>query len=311
MSDFFDSLSKTESDTVRAERLGIHSLLERLKLKPSLIFTDPIKKNERDITFASDLGFCQYYRLSSGVSSIEDSDGKCGVAVDAVAAKISVWSDDSICKFTDRRLWHELIRYGVATYLSDLGYTPIHAAAVIAPSGDSWLICGQTHAGKSTLVVGLLEAGWQFLGDDGLVLADEDGETVAHAWLGTSLLAPILLGTYPHLESKLGAVIGDRRLIDLNNCYPTQWVAKTKPRGLLFPAFSSTTQIAELQPISTGMVLGNLMTHAAMCLIEAPQSHLLHLQQLTNRCKHFNLLLGSELQNRPHLVADLLQSIVA
>ena len=304
-----NSLSKVESTTVRVERLGIESLLRRLDIELNIIFGDSIDLTKKDIIFSADWGFCRYYRLNTGEILIENCDGKCGVKIDPQARHLSVWSNKKIGQSEDRELWHQLIHYGVAADLSDCGYTPIHAAAVVAPNGDSWLIGGQTHSGKSTLVLGLIEAGWQFLGDDGLILAEEEGEIVAHAWLGTSLLDPILVETYPQLQSKLGDLVGDRRLIDLHSCYPHQWLAKTQPKGLLFPRFSPNTAIAELVPISTGMALGNLMSHGAMCLMERPQPHLLHLQKLTNRSQHFDLLLGSALQTKPYLVANILRSI--
>ena len=304
-----NSSSNVESTTVQVERLGIESLLRRLDVELNITFGDSIDLTKKDIIFSADWGFCHYYRLNTGEILIENLDEKCGVKINPQSRHLSVWSNKNIRQSQDRELWHQLIHYGVAAYLSDCGYTPIHAAAVVAPNGDSWLIGGQTHSGKSTLVLGLIEAGWQFLGDDGLMLAEEEGEIVAHAWLGTSLLDPILVETYPHLQSKLGNLVGDRQLIDLHSCYPNQWLAKTQPQGLLFPTFSPNTAIVELVPISAGIALGDLMSHAAMCLMEIPQPHLLHLQKLTNRCQHFNLLLGSVVQTQPSLVANILGSI--
>ena len=295
-----------ELTTVRAERLGIESLLKRLGVNLDIVFDDPTDRLQPAIVFQADWGGCHYQRLNTGEISIVDVAGNCGVMIDNQAQQMHVWTNDRISQTENRQLWHQFIHAGVAAYLSDRGFTPIHAAAVVAPNGDAWLIGGQTHSGKSTLVLGLIERGWQFLSDDSLILAVEAGEIVAHAWLGMSLLNPILLATYPHLRSKLGAMVGDRQLIDLQSCYPTQWRAKIRPQGLLFPAFSPTTQTAKLEPISAGMALGNLMSHAARCLMETPQPHLAHLQALVDRCQYFNLLLGPTLQTQPNLVADVL-----
>lgn len=138
----------------------------------------------------------------------------------------------------------------MALYLSDRGYTPIHAAALVDPLGKLWLFGGYTHAGKSTLTIGLLEAGWGYLGDDGLLLGDSEAGVVAHSWWGSSLLDPILVASYPHLERHLGEWIGQRRSIDLRECYRSQWVVQQVPVRLAFPQLDRTEPLARLRDIS-------------------------------------------------------------
>lgn len=286
------------------EQLGITSLLERLGIPLNITFDDRLDRPTTSVSFTANWGFCHYSRSITGEIALEHHDLQCGVEIAPSERQMRVWGKD--VNPLDRSLWHGLIRYGISAYISDCGYTPIHAAAVVAPNNHAWLIAGQTHSGKSTLVLGLLAAGWQFLSDDSLILAAADDRIFAHAWLGTSLLDPILLLTYPHLQSYLGTAVGDRRLIDLHSCYPTQWIATTQPQGLLFPMFSPNTDIAMLESISPGMALGNLMSHTAPWLMETPQAHLPRLQQLIARSQYFNLLLGSTLQTQPQLVADIL-----
>ena len=297
-------LSKIELNDIQIERAGIYSLLDQLEISLRINFTDRVERLVDEVVFSTDWGTYKYSRLKNDQIFIEDLDRECGIRVDAKRENMTVWVKDE--QQIDRRLWHELIRHGISAYLSDCGCTPIHAAAVVAPNGYTWMIAGQTHSGKSTLVLGLLAAGWQFLSDDSLILRAEDGQIVAYGWLGTSLLNPILIQTYPHLSDKLGLAVGERKLIDLKRCYPTQPVYKAQPQGLLFPYFSPDVSIAKLEPISSGTTLGNLMTHAATSLIERPQPHLVNLQQLAFGCEYFNLALGKTLQTQPALIAEVL-----
>lgn len=59
------------------------------------------------------------------------------------------------------------------------GRTPIHAAGVVDPvTKNGWLLCGDSHSGKSTTTANLIKAGWSYLSDDYVVLrrAGEDVE---------------------------------------------------------------------------------------------------------------------------------------
>ncbi len=302
-----DNLLKIELDAIKVEQLGIYSLLDQLGIPLNLTFAAQIERLLEDVVFSIELSTYHYYRLINDDILIEDLNRECAVRINTKEQQMTVFVKHE--QQIDRRLWHELIRHGISAYLSDCGCTPIHAAAVVSPDGYSWIIGGQTHAGKSTLVLGLLAAGWKFLSDDSLILRAEAGKIVAYGWLGMSLLNPILIETYPHLNDQIGAAVGERRLVDLKSCYPKQLISKTQPQGLLFPYFNPDTPIAALETVSSGTTLGNLMTHSATSLIEKPQPHLLNLRNLTYQCEYFNLALGKSLQTQPDLVADILARI--
>jgi hypothetical protein len=51
----------------------------------------------------------------------------------------------------------------------------LHAAAVVSPRDELWLICGAQRAGKTTLTTGLGLAGWRPVSDDSLLAGFEDG----------------------------------------------------------------------------------------------------------------------------------------
>lgn len=63
------------------------------------------------------------------------------------------------------------------------GRSAMHAAAVVHPeSGEAWLLCGDSHSGKSTTTANLIKAGWSYLSDDYVVLARDREEISIEGW---------------------------------------------------------------------------------------------------------------------------------
>jgi hypothetical protein len=63
------------------------------------------------------------------------------------------------------------------------GRSAMHAAAVVHPeSGEAWLLCGDSHSGKSTTTANLIKAGWSYLSDDYVVLACDGDEISIEGW---------------------------------------------------------------------------------------------------------------------------------
>jgi hypothetical protein len=316
------NLSLTEPDLESIDLAGTRELLDRLEL--SLEFQvheqESVPTMPTGFELVVELGDTGYCR------SIDDSLWICDRVTGAVAylvtgsAQLQLWQGSLVggsgafapaiaSPLENRRyFWHSFVRSAVAMYLSDRGYTPIHAAGLVDPAGQLWLVGGYTHAGKSTLTIGLLEAGWGYLGDDGLLLAEREVGVVAHSWWGDSLLDPILVASYPHLESYLGEWIGRRRSIDLRECYRSQWLEQKMPVRLAFPQLDGSEPLARLVRISPGMALAQLMQHSAPWLLKHPQPHLRRLQALCMQSEHFSLHLGVAARTQPDRVAEILMS---
>lgn len=63
------------------------------------------------------------------------------------------------------------------------GRTSIHAASVVNPeTGLGWLLCGDSHSGKSTTTANLIKAGWSYLSDDYVVLSRLGEEVEIEGW---------------------------------------------------------------------------------------------------------------------------------
>jgi hypothetical protein len=71
-----------------------------------------------------------------------------------------------------------LLPLGLMLQLARRGLFHIHAAVVVDPEGDGWMLVGGGGVGKSTTTWRLLERGWSYLCDDGGLLT-RDGRVVA------------------------------------------------------------------------------------------------------------------------------------
>lgn len=297
---------------MQTDEAGIISLLQRLELplKWQIHLVEPSPALEPDaIDFATSFEFLQYFRLKSGAIYLQEPHAGHQAQIWPDKHQLQIWAVDTPQQPLDtHRLWHNFIRYSVSFYLSYLGYTPLHAAALIDPSDRVWLFAGQSGAGKSTLTVGAIEAGWKYLSDDGLILEVQDERVVAHSWWGSSLLDPILIKTYPHLEPYLGEFIGRRQLINLQTIYRDRSLPQAIPDIIAFPYLSNEVRLAKLEAIAPGSALAQLMSHTAPWLMVEPRSHLSTLRILCEQCSYFTLHLGSTLRTMPDLLSSSLSS---
>jgi len=61
--------------------------------------------------------------------------------------------------------------------------TAMHSAGVVDPgTGKAWVLCGDTHSGKSTTTANLIKAGWLYLSDDYVVLSRAGEEIEIEGW---------------------------------------------------------------------------------------------------------------------------------
>jgi hypothetical protein len=63
------------------------------------------------------------------------------------------------------------------------GRSAMHAAAVVHPgTSHAWLLCGDSHTGKSTTTANLIKAGWSYLSDDYVVLSRVNESIEIEGW---------------------------------------------------------------------------------------------------------------------------------
>src|SRR5207245_2100927 len=78
---------------------------------------------------------------------------------------------------------YSMLTISAALLLARLERALVHAAAVVAPDGDAWLLVGDARSGKSTTCATLAAAGWGYVSDDQVVLAAREDGVEVEGWL--------------------------------------------------------------------------------------------------------------------------------
>jgi|GEM_PF-673985 len=136
-----------------------------------------------------------------------------------------------------------------AMLLTRLGRALVHAGAVVAPGGGAWLLPASSFSGKSTTCATLIRGGWNYLGDDQVVLGDgSGGEVRAEGW-------PRLF----HLDRGYaeGVSRGVRSRVDPGGLGPGRWQRSAPVAGLLFPRVEAEleTTLLPLHPAAAFVLL--------------------------------------------------------
>jgi len=135
---------------------------------------------------------------------------------------------------------YSMLTLSAAFLIGRLGSALVHAGAVVDPDGRAWLLAGDTHAGKTTTCVSLVDAGWSFLADDQVVLRHDDaGEIIAEGW-----------PRHAHLDEgwSSAVVTGSRGAVDMRARWGERWMRRAPLGGVLFPSVAADqpTHVAEL-----------------------------------------------------------------
>ena len=122
---------------------------------------------------------------------------------------------------------YSMLTLASAFLLGRLGGALVHAGGVVDPDGRAWLLVGDTHAGKTTTCVSLVDAGWRYLADDQVVLRFGDaGEVVVQGWPRRA-----------HLDEGWSSrvVTGSRGTVDLRELWSDRLIARAPLGGVLLP----------------------------------------------------------------------------
>ena len=119
--------------------------------------------------------------------------------IDRASSRIIGWRDNA-----DRLSMHERTRplpFVLPIWYGDRGVEVIHAA-LVGRDDVGILFCGSNGAGKSTAALSCLCAGFDFLSDDHVGLAERpDGSFVGHSVFASTRLEPDHLLNFPMLRS--------------------------------------------------------------------------------------------------------------
>lgn len=184
------------------------------------------------------------------------------------------------------------------------GLYMVHAAG-LALGGRGLLIAGASGAGKTTLALTLLRAGFGFLGDDTIIL---DADAKALAFPDEIDITPQTARFFPELESLThdpapGEPPKHSFCADQVYAAPTCW--QCVPMALIFPTHTPAPA-SLLSPMPADQALLHLACNVLRTEQKTSQAHLTALAALVTQCRCYRLATGRDFDRLP----DLLRTII-
>lgn len=204
----------------------------------------------------------------------------------------------------------DILTYAVLLLLRRRGLYALHASGV-ARDGVGCLFVARSGSGKSTQTYSLVREGWEYLGDDALLLRARGDEVEALALRRDLCLDPALAHAFPevavHGEAGPFAGKGKRRL-SMHALHPGRLIDRCVPRLLVFPEIVPEP-VSRLVPIHAADALARLVRESVVVRLDAAAmpAHLAALGRLVRQARSWRLLAGRDLKERPELVAPLLE----
>lgn len=124
-------------------------------------------------------------------------------------------------------------------------FLQIHTATVVDPRGRGWLVCGPSRAGKTSLTLALIMAGWHWLSDEYALIAAEQPDLV-HGFPRNFNLKESSFPLFPETKTLPHSIefysVGrglNIRFIDPLDLMPNSFSANVKLHGVILPRWSS------------------------------------------------------------------------
>ena len=188
----------------------------------------------------------------------------------------------------------------------------LHAGCVSKDS-DGILIVGQSRAGKSTLSLSAVRAGFKFLSDEQPLLSFRNGEARVHSFPRRIRLHRADARFFPELEPLLRASPLDRLIFKIQKFWAGCVASSCKPRILLFPKFHKRGSL-RASPLRPSEAFARLLRDDHFVWYKnSPWNRLSHqhlalFEQLTRQAAAFQLEYGSQdLRWIPPLLDQLLK----
>ncbi len=189
---------------------------------------------------------------------------------------------------------YSMLTVSAALLLAGLGRALVHAAAVVAPDGDAWLLVGDARSGKSTTCATLAPAGWGYLSDDQVVLEAREYGVYVEGWL-----RPF------HLDAagEGGEPTGERREVHPTELGLEGWRRTAPLAGVILPVVAAGEPTL-LTPVAAPDALAGLVRQSPW-LLACPDTAATTLAVLRRaaECRAFALRLGLDTYRQPARLA--------
>jgi hypothetical protein len=194
----------------------------------------------------------------------------------------------------------------LATLLRPLGYFMIHAFAAVL-NGKAVLLVGSRHSGKTTTGLNLVAHGWQFLGNDVILLRQSNAGIFALPSPGIVCVRPKSIPLLPQLRPIFSQItpnsLDGKYYFSPNKLIDEQLVEPAPIAIIGFPQVQSAPN-THLVRLPRAVALAHLMQESVDSWDTATlEQHTSFLQKLTQQSDVFSLQLGQTMAQLPALLA--------
>jgi hypothetical protein len=204
-------------------------------------------------------------------------------------------------------LSHPVLTLPLIEMLKRRGLYSVHAAG-LSLGGRAVLVAGTSGAGKTTLTIALVRAGFDFLSDDMLFLSKQTGALQVHAFPDEVDVTETTARFFPELAplvSRPRQPGWPKWSFRIETKYGVNVAWTSKPAALVLPRISHHPN-SRLEPIGSDEALLELLPNVLLTESRACQAHLAALAQLTSETQCYRLWTGYDFDAAPGLLGALL-----
>jgi hypothetical protein len=205
-------------------------------------------------------------------------------------------------------LAHLFFTVPLAELLKRRGLYMVHAAG-LAVAGQGLLVAGQSGAGKTTLALALLRAGFDFLADDTVFLSLGKNGLRILAFPDEVDVTAQTLGFFPELQRLTHTSKPSGRLkqaICATSLYQVRPCWECEPEAIIFPQPGKSSR-SILAPMPKPEALVLLVCNVLRTEPSSSQAHLDALARLVRNCRCYRLHTGYDFDRLPDLLRPVLE----
>lgn len=207
-----------------------------------------------------------------------------------------------------RYMFNDLFMAPLMEMLKQRGFYGLHAAA-LTKEGMCYMFPGDSGSGKTTIALGLVKKGFQYIADDKVLLKREDNGITALAFTRRFNIDPNISRYYPELGflEDLKPLPGTtKRAFDISKVYPGTFLSRCRPKFLIHLHRTSElrSRRTRLSPNESFVRLANKTIPSLRKEITEKQLQLF--ADLARHTESYVLHIGEDLNGEPDRFIELL-----
>lgn len=240
--------------------------------------------------------------------SFRSRDGS-GLEADIAAGR--AWGTLTPDLAARRYVLADLLLAPLMEMLKHRGYYGLHAAT-LSRNGTGYLFPATAGQGKTTVALGLLKQRFQYVGDDKVLLREQDGEIAALAFTRRFNIDPDIGDRYRELAfvADLEPLpLCEKRPVDVSAVYPGSFVPRCRP-GFVIHLQRTPGADSRIVPLSRSESFARLIRQTILAFDQRVAMRQLALfGRLLERADSYLLYNGDDLYGEPARLVELLPRV--